>query len=132
MPAFMWIDDEQQCFGEFDERPDWALREVPRMPGPFEHWDEEASDFRYDAEGHANAEAGKDHIVEVRIRKAIEASLIVGGWRAPDMLVVKEAELRGVEPEELAQLVLSKVARTDELELDRQAASLTGKIAKRN
>lgn len=132
MPAFMWIDGDQQCFGEFDEAPDWALREVPRMPEAFEHWDEAAGDFHYDAEGHANAQAGDDHIAEVRIRKAIEASLIVGGISSPEMLLVKEAGLRGVTPQGLAQTVLGKVAATDELELSRQAASLLGANLKRN
>ena len=127
MPIFLWIDgDQQQCFGEFDAAPAWALREVPRMPGHFERWDEEMGSFQYDAAGHANAEAGAAHIAAMHARKAVEAHLIAAGVAAPGMLLVREAALRGISAAELAEAVLSKIAPIEALELNRQAASLPG------
>lgn len=126
MIAFYWIDaGGQQCFGEAEALPGYAIGAVPRLPGPFERWDAEAKGWIYDAKGHADWLAGETHIAEVRQRKAIEASLIEIGIVAPSMLIVREAELRGIEPAELAAIVRGKVASSETIELERQAASLS-------
>lgn len=103
-----------------------GAREVPRLPGPFERWDAKARAFIYDAEGHANARAGAAHIDAMRARKVIEAQFIAAGQALPSMLLVREAALRGMAPEELAAIVLEKAAAVEAIELDRQAASLLG------
>jgi|GEM_PF-2613644 len=125
---FYLIDAEgNQLFGSTEEAelPEGAC-EVPRLPGPFECWDAQACAFTYDAERHANAKAGLAHIKAMHTRKAIEAHLISAGVSAPGMMVVREAALRGITPVELAAIVRAKAAEAEELELERQAASLSG------
>ena len=128
MRHFYRLDAEgNQLFGSTDAAvlPKGA-REVPRLPGAFERWDAKARAFVHDAEGHANARAGAPHIDAMRARKAIEAQFVAAGQALPSMLIVREAALRDVTPEELAAIVLAKVAAAEALELDRQAASLVG------
>lgn len=126
MRSYVWIDaGGDQCFGATDGALPKGAREVPRLPGPFERWDDTAGDFTYDAEGHANHLAGPAHIAEMRMQKAIEARLIAGGIVSDEMLLAKEAVLRGVSARDMADIVLAKVAAAVETELDRQAVSLT-------
>lgn len=125
MIAFYWIDrDGEQCFGEAEALPKYAIGVVPRLPGPFERWDAEVGDWIYDADGHADWRAGPAHIAAMHQRKAIEAALVEAGIVAPSMLIVREAALRGIAPADLAAIVRGKVAESETIELERQAASL--------
>lgn len=99
---------------------------IPRAPEDFERWDREAEAFVLDAEASVNHRAGPDHIAAMHARKAVEAHLIAAGIDAPGLLLVREAALRGVDPAELAAVILDKIAAQEALELDRQAASLAG------
>lgn len=124
MACFMWIDaDGAQNFGEGDAIPDGAIA-VSRLPGPFEAWDADAGAFVHDAAAEADALAGPLHIAAMHARKAIEARLVLAGIAEPGMLLVREAELRGVSAAELAAIVIDKAAAAEALELERQAASL--------
>lgn len=72
----------------------------------------------------ADALAGSTHIAEARLQKRIEAILIKSGIPLGTGLLVAEAQLRKVEPGDLANIVLEKAAAFAAIEVDRQAVEL--------
>ena len=113
-----------QSLDGYDRNARRRARPIPRAPQDFEVWDRKTGAFVLDAEAAANHRAGPDHIAAMHARKAVEAHLIAAGIAAPGMLLVREAELRRIDPAELATIVLEKTAPIEALEIDRQAASL--------
>lgn len=107
--------------------PAYAVARVPRLPEMFERWDEAAGDFVCDKEGLADWKAGRAHIEAAHQRKALEAILIQAGIAGPNMLLAKEADLRGVTISDMATLVLSKQAESQAKEINRQREKLAGK-----
>lgn len=126
---FMFTDPMgSQMFSTDEKVPDFAV-EVPRMPKPFEKWDAETKAFVKDHAGEADYNAGADHIAKMHARKTFESALIIAGYELDSMVVVQEAALRGIEPVELAALVLVKTEAQTEIELARIAAKNQIEIA---
>lgn len=113
-----------QSLDGYDRNARRRARALPRAPQDFEVWDRKAGAFVLDVEAAANHRAGPDHVAAMHARKAVEAHLIAAGIAAPTMLLVREAAVRGIEPTELAAIVLEKTAEAEAVELARQAAAI--------
>ena len=101
---------------------------IEREPGDFERVDRATGAFILNEAAAIHHRAGPAHIAAMHARKAVEAHLIAAGVDVPGLLLVREAALRGVTAAELAAAVLEKIAPTEALELERQAASLPTSI----
>lgn len=126
MPVFMWSDLEgNQCFGEYLEKPVWASIKIPRLPESFEFWDSKTEKFVVDEEAKLKSKLSSQHIEKMHSRKATEARMILSGVSDTSMLVLREAEIRGIQPEELAKIILDKAEKEVVLELERQKFNLS-------
>lgn len=126
MPVYYFLDGTgAQCFIEADRKPAYALACTRRFPESFERWDPEAKAFVIDEAAQLASRVTPLHIALMHERKAREAREIKNDRADPDMLLVREAEIRNITPDELADIVIAKAAEAEELELERQRASLS-------
>lgn len=126
MRFFVWTDGGHQIFSDFDGDCPFPATEVPRLPEAFEKWDFDAKQFVFSEGDKIRAASTPQHVAAMHLRKADQAHMILNGVIDPEMLLVREAVLRGIDPVDLAKMVREKASEAEELELKRQEFSMKG------
>ena len=118
--------DECRVLGERETMPEGAVA-IPRLPAMHEHWDRDAGEFVVDEE--ALADHGlTGHKAMAHAMKITEARLLLAGV-AIDGILSAEADIAGIAPNELAEMVLAKAEPFVALELERRRIKIDARAA---
>lgn len=99
--------------------------EVPRLPGPGEHWDGKA--FVVDDALAADLAAPAGHIDRAHLIKTVEAALVLSGTKLTHGLLAAESTATGVPIATLAAEVASKESAFVSAEIDRRKRKLAAR-----
>lgn len=121
--SYVMVDD--------DQKPPPAARgkpkpvEVDRMPKAFEDYCPKKKCWTFDKAARADSQAGLMHIHIAHAIKSIEARLVKAGYQEQAIVLSREAEIRGISINEMADLVLQSESGFVDLECERIKSKLS-------